>query len=116
MNEQQAKVYFGWAPDSDTTPKARKHTAASSATKPAVADRVEFRVGADPDVVEAALSVLHGKLLASMQYLGTTIPINSTDTLTISSAPTTVHAPVAYNDPPKRSERECPQVSGDPRA
>jgi hypothetical protein len=46
------------------------------------------------------------KLLASMQYLGTTIPINSTDTLTISSAPTTVHAPVAYNDPPKRSERE----------
>jgi hypothetical protein len=41
-----------------------------------------------------------------MQYLGTTIRISNTDVLTISNAPTTVEAPVAFSDPPKRSARE----------
>ena len=45
------------------------------------------------------------KLLASMQYLGAMIPLNGSQTLSI-SGPTIVHAPVAYDDPPKRTTFE----------
>ncbi len=46
------------------------------------------------------------KLLASVQYLGGTIPINTTETLTMETTPRVVDAPVRYDDPPKRSAKE----------
>jgi hypothetical protein len=43
------------------------------------------------------------RLLASVQYLGDLMALNSSDSLAFMTSPSVVHAPVTYDDPPKRT-------------
>lgn len=53
------------------------------------------------------------RLLASIQYLGATIPISSTETLTMNTTPTNEVAPVQFDDPSKRSAEKYDEEEED---